>query len=73
MNRKSVITWITVNIMSKEFPSWMAFISNHELGLEECKHLPLPQSIRKEIQQQFATGITIERIIDSGFMSSRTS
>ena len=39
--------------------------TNHELGIEECKHLPLPQSVRRDIQQQFATGITIERIIDS--------
>ena len=41
--------------------------TNHELGIEEC---PLPQSVRRDIQQQFATGITIERIIDSKRVST---
>ena len=39
--------------------------TNHELGLGECRNLPLPQSVRQEIQQQFAAGITLERIVDS--------
>ena len=38
--------------------------TNHSLGLEECKYIPLPQSVRKEIQQKFAQGITLERIMD---------
>ena len=32
--------------------------TNHDLGLEECRYLPLPQSVRKDIQQQFATGVS---------------
>ena len=47
---------------------YVRYISTHtnrDLGLEECKYLPLPQSVRKQIQQQFATGISMEQIIDS--------
>jgi len=39
--------------------------TNHELGLDECKHLPLSKSVKEEVQQQFAAGIAIERIMDS--------
>ena len=38
--------------------------ANQILELEECKYLPLPQSVRKEIQEKFAHGITLERIMD---------
>jgi len=38
--------------------------TNHSLGLEECKYLPLPLSVRKEIQEKFAQGVTLERIMD---------
>lgn len=38
--------------------------TNHLLGLEECKYLPLPQSVRKEMQEKFAQGVTLERIMD---------
>ena len=39
--------------------------TNHELTVTECRHLPLPISVRKDICQQFATGISLERIMDS--------
>ena len=39
--------------------------TNHDLSLQECKHLPLPPSIKTDIQQQFAEGVPLERIIDS--------
>ena len=38
--------------------------TNHSLGVEECKYIPLPVSVRKEIQEKFAQGITLERIMD---------
>ena len=38
--------------------------TNHSLELEECKYLPLPQSVRKEIQEKFAQGVTLERIMN---------
>ena len=38
---------------------------NHNLGLQECRYLPLPPSVKKEIQEQFAAGVSLERIIDS--------
>lgn len=39
--------------------------TNHELGVIEYRNIPLPNSIKKEIQKQFTAGITIERIMDS--------
>ena len=39
--------------------------TNHELGVNECRNLPLPNSVKEEIKQQFAAGITIEQIMDS--------
>lgn len=39
--------------------------TNHDPGIAECKHLPLPQSIKADVQQQFAAGISLERIMDS--------
>ena len=39
--------------------------TDHDLGLQKCKHLPLPPSTKAEIEQQFAQAIPIERIIDS--------
>ena len=38
--------------------------TNHDLSLQEYKHLPLPPSIKTDIQQ-FAEGVPLERIIDS--------
>ena len=38
--------------------------TNHFLGKEEYKYIPLSKSIRKEIQEKFSMGITLERIMD---------
>ena len=38
--------------------------TNHSLGLEECKYIPLSQSVKKEIQEKFSQGITLERIMN---------
>ena len=37
--------------------------TNHSLGLEE-KYLPLPHSVCKEVQEKFAQGVTLERIMN---------
>ena len=42
--------------------------TNHELGVSEYRNLPLPPSVKKEIHEQFAAGITIERIMDSEYL-----
>ena len=42
--------------------------TNHQLGVGECRNLPLPNSVKEDIQQQFAAGITIEQIMDSKFI-----
>ena len=38
--------------------------TGHNPSVGECKHLPLPPSLRKEVQEKFSAGITIERIMD---------
>ena len=45
--------------------------TNHQLGIDECRNLLLPNSVKKDIQQQFAAGITIEKIMDSKFINIR--
>ena len=44
--------------------------TNHKLKLEVCKNLPSPNSVKDEIRQQHAAGISIERIMDSKFMKT---
>ena len=39
--------------------------TNHEVTLTECRHLPLPNPVREDIHQQFAAGVSLERIMDS--------
>ena len=41
--------------------------TNHELGVSEYRNLPLPPSVKENIREQFAAGITIERIMDSEY------
>ena len=38
--------------------------TNHSPGIKEFKHLPLPASVRKEIQEKFSQGVTLKRIMD---------
>ena len=38
--------------------------TNHPLGLAECKYIPLSLSVKKEIQEKFSQGITLERIMN---------
>ena len=42
--------------------------TNHELGVSEYRNLPLPPSVKDDIKEQFAAGITIERIMDSEYL-----
>ena len=47
--------------------------TNHELGIGECKYLPLPPSVKRDIQQQFAEGKPLERIMDGkGCINAQT-
>ena len=41
--------------------------TNHDLDISEAKYLPLPQSIKREVQEKFAKGISIERIMDGSY------
>lgn len=38
--------------------------TNHLLGIMECKYLPLPLPVKNYVQQQFAAGVTMDRIIN---------
>ena len=38
--------------------------TNHELGIKECKHLPLPLSVKNYIQEQFSAGVSLEHVLD---------
>ena len=40
-------------------------VSHHELGVSEYRNLPLPPSVKEDVREQFAAGITIEQIMDS--------
>ena len=42
--------------------------TNHAVGIQECKYLPLPFSVRKDIQDKFSQGVTLERIMSGKYM-----
>ena len=47
------------------------YVSTHtgqKASVEECKHIPLPTSLQKEVQEKFVAGITIERIMDGKWL-----
>lgn len=46
--------------------------TGHRPSVAECKHLPLPNSLRKEVQEKFAAGISIERIMDGMLYSTKS-
>lgn len=37
--------------------------TGHDLGPQEIKHLPLPNSIKKEVSKKISLGITPKRIL----------
>lgn len=41
----------------------------HQPSHAELRFLPLPQSLRKEVKEKFAKGITIEKIMDGKLTS----
>ena len=41
--------------------------TGHKPSLDECKYLPLPTSLRQEVQDKFASGVTLERIMDGNY------
>ena len=42
--------------------------TNHAVGIQECKYLPLPLSVRREIQEKFSGGVTLERIMSGKYI-----
>ena len=48
----------------KVVASYIATHTNHQITLEECKHLPLPRSIKTEVQTMLANGVQVETVLD---------
>ena len=44
--------------------TYIATHTNHELGISESKHLPLPTSVKETMSLKLQEGIPIERILD---------
>jgi len=43
--------------------------TNHTVEHSEFKYLPIPNSVKEDICQQFAAGISLERIMDSKYIA----
>ena len=39
--------------------------TNHTPGIEELKHLPLPQTVREEVRDKYGQNIKLDSILDS--------
>ena len=42
--------------------------TNHQTGLMECKHLPLPKSVIDKVQSLLASGVKMENVLDGRFV-----
>ena len=59
----------TVHIGTGEVSvKYLSSHANHDLGVSEYRNLPLPLSVKEDIREQFAAGITIERIMDIEYL-----
>ena len=38
--------------------------TNHELGLQEVKYIPLPETTRQKVRRSYANGVKLDKIID---------
>ena len=69
-SRKMLDSYCIARMTATEYKSgkvtvrYIATHTNHELGIHECKHLPMPQSVMKDIQEKFSQGLTLEHIMD---------
>ena len=53
------------NLASNEVTvTYIATHTNHQLSINENKFLPLPPSVKKEVEEKFSRGVSIERIMD---------
>ncbi len=48
----------------KVVANYVATHSNHQIFLNECKHLPLPHSVKTEVQTMLANGVQLETVLD---------
>ena len=46
--------------------------TNHQLSLMECKHLPIPKSVKEKVKTMIANGVQMEKIMDGMFNQTGT-
>lgn len=44
--------------------SYISTHTSHELNLSECKYLPLPRSVRQDVQEMLSKNIRMEKVLD---------
>ena len=53
------------NLESNEVTvTYIATHTDHQLSINENKFLPLPPSVKKEVEEKFSRGVSVERIMD---------
>ena len=58
-------TTVIKNLASNEvIVTYIATHTNNQLSVNENKFLPLPKSVKKEVEEKFSRGVSIERIMD---------
>ena len=59
--RMTVIKNLTSNEVTV---TYIATHTNHQLSINENKFVPLPSSVKQEVEEKFSRGVSIERIMD---------
>lgn len=50
--------------------TYTATHTNHQLSLMECKHLPIPKSVKEKVKTMLANGVQMEKIMDGMYVCS---
>ena len=50
--------------------NYTATHTNHKLSLMECKHLPVPKSVKEKVKTMLANGVQMEKVMDGMYMHS---
>ena len=48
--------------------TYTATHTNHHLSLMECKHLPIPKSVKEKVKTMLANGVQMEKIMDGMYL-----
>ena len=47
---------------------YIATHTGHDLNVKECKYLPLPTSVRKQVMDMLASGVQLEKVLEGEFI-----